>query len=136
MLKIVKVRDYMTTDLICVSPHTDLTRAVETLLLHKISGAPVVDGEGRLVGMLSEADCLKGIFTGSYFDEESGIVESVMTQAETINAEEDIVRAAEYFIRQGRRRLPVLDGGELVGQISRRDILRAVQHFNDNGARK
>lgn len=136
MLKIVKVRDYMTSDLICVSPHTDLARAVETLLLHKISGAPVVDGEGRLVGMLSEADCLKGIFTGSYFDEESGTVESVMTEAETIDADEDIVRAAEYFIRQGRRRLPVLADGALVGQISRRDILRAVQYFNNNGAPK
>lgn len=111
MLKIVKVRDYMSTDLICVSPETDLAKAIQTLLFHKISGAPVVDANRRLVGMLSEGDCLKGIFTGSYFDEGSGTVGSVMSQADTIEADEDIVRAAEYFIRQGRRRLPVMDGG-------------------------
>ena len=136
MLKIVKVRDYMSTDLICLSPHTDLAKAINILLSNKISGAPVVDGEKRLVGMLSEADCLKGIFTGSYFEEESGTVESVMSQADTIDADEDIVKAAEYFIRQGRRRLPVLEDGALVGQISRRDILRAVQHFNDHDSPK
>lgn len=136
MLKIVKVRDYMSTDLICLSPDTDLAKAIQTLLFHKISGAPVVDAQRRLVGMLSEGDCLKGILTGSYFEEESGAVESVMSQADTINADEDIVKAAEYFIRQGRRRLPVLDDGVLVGQISRRDVLRAVQHFNDHGSPK
>lgn len=136
MLKIVKVRDYMSTDLICLSPDMDLSKAIQTLLFHKISGAPVVDTQRRLVGMLSEGDCLKGILTGSYFEEESGTVGSVMSQADTINADEDIVKAAEYFIRQGRRRLPVLDDGVLVGQISRRDVLRAVQHFNDHGSPK
>ena len=136
MLKIVKVRDYMSTDLICLSPETELAKAIQTLLFHKISGSPVVDANRQLVGMLSEGDCLKGIFTGSYFDEGSGTVESVMSQADTINADEDIVKAAEYFIRQGRRRLPVLDDGVLVGQISRRDVLRAVQHFNDHGTPK
>ncbi|HDZ57310.1 MAG TPA: CBS domain-containing protein [Pseudomonas xinjiangensis] len=136
MLKIVKVRDYMSTDLICLAPDIELASAIDTLLMHKISGAPVVDSKKKLIGMLSESDCLKGILTGSYF-EESGttLVASVMSPAaDTIDADADIIKAAEYFIEKGRRRLPVLENGVLVGQISRRDVLRAVKLFNDHGS--
>jgi CBS domain-containing protein len=55
---------------------------------------------------------------------------------ETIDLDADIISVAERFVQSGRRRFPVLDDGRLVGQISRRDILRAVKHFNDNGAPK
>ena len=61
MLKSVKVRDYMTTDLVTFSPEMDLFRAIDRLLAHRISGAPVLDADGHLVGLLSEGDCLKGI---------------------------------------------------------------------------
>ncbi|AQZ95153.1 CBS domain-containing protein [Halopseudomonas phragmitis] len=137
MLKSVKVRDYMTTDLVTFSPETDLFRAIDTLIEHRISGAPVVDGEGHLLGLLSESDCLKGILSGSYFEEAGGRVESVMTVVvETIDADADIIKAGEHFIQKHRRRLPVMDEGLLVGQISRRDILRAVKAYNHHGAPK
>jgi CBS domain-containing protein len=137
MLKIVKVHEYMTADLVCLAPDTDLAKAIDTLLHHRISGAPVVDERKRLVGILSEGDCLKGTLTGTYFEEASIKVSDVMTrQVETIDLYADIISVAERFVQTGRRRFPVLDDGRLVGQISRRDILRAVKHFNDNGAPK
>ncbi len=135
MLKIVKVREYMSADLVCLSPETELNSAIDVLIRHRISGAPVVDGQKRLVGMLSEGDCLKGLFTDCYYEERGGTVGSVMSQVtDTIDVDADIIRAAEMFIQKGCRRLPVMEGSRLVGQISRRDVLRAVQFFNHPGA--
>ena len=137
MLKSVKVRDYMTRDLVTFSEHTDLFKAIDILLTNRISGAPVIDASGRLIGLLSESDCLRSILSGSYFEEVGGSVSTVMTAVvETIDADADIVKAAEHFIHRGRRRLPVVDAGRLVGQISRRDILRAVKAYNEHGAPK
>jgi CBS domain-containing protein len=137
MLKIIKVSQYMTKDLICFAPGTALTNAIETLLQNKISGAPVVNAEGKLVGMLSEGDCLKGILTGSYFEEAGVRVGDVMSEAlHTVDEDTDIVKAAECFVEHGLRRLPVMEEGRLVGQISRRDVLRAVRAFNDTGGRR
>ena len=137
MLKSVKVRDYMITDLVTFRPDTALFKAIDVLLERRISGAPVIDDEGRLLGLLSESDCLRGILSGSYHDEVGGRVDAVMSRGvETVDAAADIVKAAEHFLQKGRRRLPVLEDGRLVGQISRRDILRAVQHFNDHAAPK
>lgn len=137
MLKSVKVRDYMSCDLVTFSEHMDLFKAIDVLLTHRISGAPVIDTAGHLIGLLSESDCLRSILSGSYFEEVGGSVNSVMTGVvETIDADADIIKAAEHFIHKGRRRLPVLEDGRLVGQISRRDILRAVKEYNEHGAPK
>ncbi|SDT95168.1 CBS domain-containing protein [Halopseudomonas salegens] len=137
MLKSVKVRDYMTIDLVTFKADMDLFRAIDVLLAHRISGAPVVDDEGHLLGLLSESDCLRGILSGSYHEEAGGTVASVMTVVvENIDADADIIKAAEHFIHKGRRRLPVMDEGLLVGQISRRDVLRAVKAYNEHGAPK
>jgi CBS domain-containing protein len=135
MLKIVKVREYMSADLVCLTPETDLAKAIDTLVRHKISGAPVVDSDRRLVGMLSEGDCLRGLFADCYYEERGRTVASAMSQVtDVVDVEADIIKAAEIFIAKGRRRLPVMDGDRLVGQISRRDVLRAVQFFNHQGA--
>ncbi|MCL5042309.1 MAG: CBS domain-containing protein [Gammaproteobacteria bacterium] len=137
MLKSVKVRDYMTIDLVTFKADMDLFKAIDVLLNNRISGAPVVDDEGHLLGLLSESDCLRGILSGSYHEEAGGTVSSVMTVVvETIDADADIIKAAEHFIHKGRRRLPVMDEGLLVGQISRRDVLRAVKAYNDHEAPK
>jgi CBS domain-containing protein len=137
MLKIVKVHQYMTADLVCFTPETDLAKAIDQLLQHRISGAPVINERKQLVGILSEGDCLKGALTGSYFEEAAIKVSDVMSlSVDTVDVDADIVTVAERFVQSGRRRFPVVDGGKLVGQISRRDILRAVKQFNDNGAPK
>jgi len=134
MLRSVKVQDYMTTGLVTFRPETDLFEAINTLLKFGISGAPVTDENGCLVGMISEVDCLKAILTLTYHEEEmGGRVDDCMTvKVETVNYDADIVEVAEIFIGKGRRRLPVTQDGKLVGQISRSDILRAVEEFAQN----
>lgn len=137
MHRSIKVRDYMNREAITLSPETNLLRAIDVLLAHRISGAPVVDAQGNLVGVLSESDCLQGILNGAYYEESCGTVASLMSKAvETIDADADILQAAEHFVTRSRRRLPVLEQGKLVGQISRRDLLRALKTYNDHGAPK
>lgn len=136
MLRSVKVRDYMTTHLIVFHPETDLFAAIDTLLTNHISGAPVVNSKGKLVGILSELDCLKNIVTGSYYDYESlgGTVEEFMvTDVQTVSPDIDILNIADRFMNERRRRFPVIEDGKLVGQISRKDILRAVRDFVGTG---
>lgn len=135
MLRSVKVRDYMNGDVITLTPDTHLFKAIDLLLTHRISGAPVVDAQGYLVGILSEGDCLRGILNESYFEDACGTVRSLMSQVvETIDADADILQAAAHFVDRGRRQLPVTEQGRLVGQISRRDLLRALKTYNEHGA--
>ncbi|SFG05554.1 CBS domain-containing protein [Neptunomonas qingdaonensis] len=131
MLKSVKVQDYMATGLVTFHPETDLFAAINSFLRYKISGAPVTNEQGELVGIISEVDCLKAILTLTYHEEEvGGTVGNYMTpNVETIGHDANIIEVARIFIDKGRRRLPVTREGKLVGQISRSDILRAVEEF-------
>ena len=129
MLKSIKVRDYMTPHLVTFRPEMNLFTAINRLLEHRISGAPVVDGQGHLVGLLSEGDCLRGILSGAYYESVGGDVSAYMTtDVEVISPEADIIEISERFLR-GRGRLPVVEDGCLIGQISRSDVLRAVKEF-------
>lgn len=137
MFKSVKVRDYMNREVITLTPETNLFKAVDILVANQVSGAPVVDAEGHLVGVLSESDCLRGILNEAYFEETCGTVRSLMSEVvETIDVDADILKAAAHFVERGRRRLPVMEQGRLVGQISRRDLLRALKNYNTHGAPK
>jgi CBS domain-containing protein len=133
MLKSIKVRDYMTTKLITFRPDIDIFQAVKTLQTNRISGAPVVDSNGQMIGILSEGDCLEAIIKDIYYEEAGGKVSDFMsTEIATVCPEDDIIDVAVEFQKQKRKRFPVLDDGELVGQISQRDILRAVIDISQN----
>ncbi|MEM1434678.1 MAG: CBS domain-containing protein [Pseudomonadota bacterium] len=127
-MRSVKAADYMSRKLITFSPDTNVVEAMRTLLTHKISGAPVVDEEGVLVGVLSEVDLMKVIVQDSYYGESVGIVADYMhSPVESVSHDLDIYDLAERFLKTGRRRYPVVRDGKLVGQISRRDVLRAAE---------
>lgn len=122
------VKDYMARTLITFKPDTDVLDAVHTLVDKRIAGAPVVDDEGSLVGMLSEFDCMRVVLGASYHGNAGGPVRDYMTtDTKTVDAQMNIVDLAQVFVDTGFRRFPVLDGNRLVGQISRRDVLRALQ---------
>lgn len=122
-----RIADYMTRDLILLGPGMEILHAMKTLLEHRISGAPVVDADGRLVGVLSKKDCLRAALQGAYHQEWGGQVATCMSKnPETLDADLDLVAAAEYFLSSEYRRFPVLRDGKLVGQISRADLLRAL----------
>lgn len=124
----VKVRDYMATRLVTFHANTNVVEAMATFLEQRISGAPVVDDNGQMIGILSEVDLMQVIVQDSYYDESVGIVRDYMrTEVDTIDPEMDIYTLAEKFVKEHRRRYPVVEHGRLVGQISRRDVLRASE---------
>ncbi len=122
------VKDYMAKNLVTFSPETNVLSAIRTLLRHKISGAPVVDDNNQVIGMVSEKDCLQTFLGSSYYNEMGELVSEIMTSPViTVDANASIVEVAEKFLKNNYRRFPVLEQGELIGQISRRDILKAIK---------
>ena len=130
-MKSLKVKEYMSSRLVTLKPNTNVVEAMDILLKNRISGAPVIDDQGVMVGILSEVDLMQVIVQDSYYDESMGIVADYMRgEVETVSPEVDIYTLAEMFIKNHRRRYPVVDSfGRLVGQISRRDVLRAAEAF-------
>lgn len=123
------VADYMTTKLITFSPEDSILAVMEKFAKHHISGGPVLDNNGFLVGIISEADCMKQISESRYFNQPilDKSVENFMTKSvETIPHDISIFDAAGIFAQHNRRRLPVMKNGILVGQISRKDIVVAA----------
>ena len=124
------VADYMARDLVTLAPDMEINRAMNVLLDHGISGAPVVDAQGWLVGVLSKKDCLKAALEASYYRQWGGTVDRYMARdVRTLEAGMDILAATRAFVDSSFRRFPVLDNGELVGQISRADALRAMRDY-------
>jgi CBS domain-containing protein len=131
MLRSVKIADYMATRLVTFKPDDNIFYAMDCFLDHGISGAPVVDDDGRLIGMLSEVDLIDVVMQGGYYDEPEGVVRDFMkSPADTVTPDQDIFIVAKRFRQEHRHRFPVVQAsGKLVGQISRRDVLRAVREF-------
>jgi len=127
MNEISRVSEFMVTDLITLTADMEIIKAMTILLDKKISGAPVVDENGDLIGVLSKKDCLKAALNASYHQDWGGTVTDYMSaKVSTMDADIDLVQAAEYFLASPYRRFPVLRDGQLVGQISRADLLRAL----------
>ena len=101
--------------------------AIELLLNKGISGAPVVDADYNLIGLLSDKDAIQALLRGIYDRLPTPSVGSVMrVQLTTVTADSDLLTIAHLFTKHAFRRLPVVDGQRLLGQISRRDLLRAM----------
>ncbi len=126
--------DIMARSVVTLSPGMDIYGAMQLLLKKKISGAPVVDPEGRLVGVLSEKDCLKVLAGGALDGLPEGKVSDYMTRSvESITPTTSIYDIVHGFLQAHFRRLPVVDQtGRVVGQISRRDVLVAIESIRDN----
>ena len=123
------VSDHMATRLITFKPEQSINEVIETLLSRRISGAPVVNEENELIGVISEGDCLKEVVKGKYDNLPilSGKVSEYMsTQVVSISSETNIFEAAKMFLGRRIRRFPVIKDGKLIGQISQKDIMKAV----------
>ena len=125
-----KARDYMTRHLITLTPGMEVMHAVGIFVERQISGAPVLDATGNLVGMLSEKDCMRVALSAGYYGEWGGrVAEYMHSPVATIDADMPIVEVAQLFAEREYRRYPVLEDARLVGQISRSDVLRALQQL-------
>ena len=126
------VKDFMKCDLVTFTPDTNVLAAIRTLLKNNISGAPVVDETGWIIGIISEYDCLKPNLISSYYNDMGPQVKDCMsTEIITIKSHLSLTDAAETFLKHKVRRLPVVENKKLIGQISRRDILEAINKSID-----
>jgi CBS domain-containing protein len=120
-------RDIMQRKLHTVSPDTDLEAAVRSLLENRHSGAPVVDAADRVVGVLSEYDCVSALAQAAADRWRTGpVADHMTTEAETVRPEEDVFGLSTRFCEGRHRRLLVVEDGKLIGLISRSDLLQAL----------
>jgi CBS domain-containing protein len=125
------VRDYMTTRLLTFTPDTEVMAALRQLVTRGHSGAPVVEEDGSIVGMLSEKDCLKVAVLANYEDVSPGVVRDFMSSSvATVSPDTSLLEVAGRFIDAPFKRFAVVVDGKLVGQISRSDILRAIDELS------
>ena len=129
-LDTVTAKEYMSTKLITFTPDTEVMTAINELVKHRLSGAPVLDKDGNIVGVLSEKDCLKVVIAASYEGVPGGLVKEYMaTNVATVDADTSLLEVAGKFVGSAFKRYPVVSNGRLVGQISRADVLRAISDF-------
>lgn len=127
----VPVRNYMTTKLMTFTPTMEVMTALRLLVKRGHSGAPVVDDTGKLVGMFTEKECIKAAVTANYDGSYAGQVKDFMSaKVMTLTPDSSLLEAATHFIDSPIKRLPVLDQGRLVGQISRSDVMRAIDDLS------
>ena len=148
-----KVRDVMTTPAVTAGPDTPFPELVDTLLAHAVSGLPVVDADGRLAGIVTEADLVSKEAYGHRRRRALGVLadllrgrqpdwvakgagrtaRDVMTAAVSVaTADEELAVAARRMLEGGHKRLPVVDGdGRVVGIVSRHDVLRPFRRSDD-----
>ncbi len=126
-------RDIMTRKLVTVRPSTLVSDAIHLIVKKRVSGLPVVDDNGNLVGVLSEVDCLRHFAVSEYDqqrDPERGTVATYMTEnCHAISPSTDIYTIADDFFEHRFRRLPVVDGDHLVGVVSRIDVLAGIERM-------
>lgn len=141
-----KLAEVMAASVVTVAPEATWKEVAERVLEAGVSGLPVVDREGYLLGIVTEADlvskpafgdrshrslaALVELFTGDarWVGKAAGLTaaELMTTAVLTATPDEDIETAAHRMLDGGVRLLPVLDRGNLVGIISRRDVLRSL----------
>jgi CBS domain-containing protein len=146
------VRDYMDPDPVTVSPDSSLEEVARVLGEGELPGVPVVDGDRRVVGIVTENDLVIGdeegdlhiphyieLFGGLVFLEpfrrfEARLKKAVAATAEqmmsadprTVGPGDDVHDAAHVIVETGHNRIPVVEDGRLVGVISRADVVRAL----------
>jgi CBS domain-containing protein len=120
-------------NLVTVRPNQSINEVINIMIEKRISGAPVLDENRKLVGIISERDCLRIIVDQAYHNlpMNAPIVSDYMTrEVKTLSPDSTVVDAATEFLNSAIRRMPVVENGVLIGQISRIDILRAAKNIN------
>ncbi len=119
----------MKRNLVVFSPNDSIFEVMKKFVKHKISGGPVLNKNGKIVGVISEADCMKEISDSRYFNMpilDKRVKNFMQKNVDTINSSTSIFDAASRFHNSSRRRFPVIENQKLVGQISRKDIVIAA----------
>jgi CBS domain-containing protein len=127
------VADVMTSQLVIFKPEQSIHEVMRAFIKHRISGGPVVDESGKLVGVISEADCMKEISDSRYFNLpilDKSVAHFMTKEVDILDANTSVFDAASLFSKSSRRRYPVMENNRLVGQVSRKDIVIAALEMN------
>jgi CBS domain-containing protein len=144
-----RVKDVMTSKIVSVSPQASVAEAIRLMVHSHVSGLPVIDATGKLVGVLSEGDLLRRIEIGTtkkthwlehlfrpghladvYKQTHGRKVEELMsTDVSSIDQSLPLGSAVSLMEKRRIKRLPVTDGDKLVGIITRADFIRALGSF-------
>lgn len=122
--------DYMITNVITFKADQEITDVTETIIKRKISGAPVVNNEGEIIGIITEKDCLRVIYDEKYhnlFPNQGKVTNYMSKKVVTVDYNIKINELASLFMKSNFRRYPVLKNGKMLGVISRRDVLKACK---------
>jgi CBS domain-containing protein len=123
----------MTSELVTVRPESSIEEAIELLLAEKISGLPVVDDDGQLVGLVTEFALLAVAYDRRITNHT--VAQYMTRELITVEADEPVSRVADLCIVHRVRRVPVMKDGRLVGLIARRDVLQALVGSSANSCR-
>ena len=129
------VADIMTVNLVLFQPEQSIHDVMQALIKYRISGGPVVNEAGELIGIISEADCMKQISDSRYYNMpilDKSVASFMSAQVDTIDASTSVFDAAALFSKSSRRRYPVMDKNKLVGQVSRKDIVIAALNMTSH----
>lgn len=130
MNKPVRIRDIMQTKPICVHADDEIVAALQELLNNDTAGAPVLNHEDELVGVLSKKDCIRAAIDAYYHQSWGNLVKYYMSEhIDALEPEMELVNAAHFFTHSQYRRFPVVENNQLIGQISRTDVLNAICKF-------
>lgn len=111
----------------CLAPDWTLDQVSDHLTKHQISGAPVIDNLGNAIGFVSEYDCLKQLMQSNYYCDNTAMAKDVMsTDLHGVSPDMQLMDVASEINGNRLNVIAVLDEGELVGVISRGDVMRAL----------
>lgn len=129
MLTSYETDDYMSVNPVTFSADTDIFDAIHVLLQYKVSGGTVLNENNEVVGVISELDCLKAILNTGYYHEGGGTVGDFMSTGdiEYMDLHTSLIDAAQILLTKRHRRMPVVEHGKFVGQISARSVLQAFK---------
>ncbi len=145
-----RVKDIMTTDVISVSPETEIVQAARIMIEKRINGLPVLDGDGRVVGILCQSDLVaqqKSVPIPSLFSLMDGfmpltslkkiekevekiaaltVAQAMTAKPITVTPETGIEEVAGLMVDKGFHTLPVVQDGKLVGVVGKEDVLKTL----------
>ena len=133
MLASLKVKDYMSANKCSFTADMDVLRAIHKMLESRISGAPVIDEHGNMIGFLSEKDCMQVALNAAYQQDGAAgrVSEFMSTSVDTLDVDTLIIDVAELFLKGSYKRFPVVMDNRLVGTITRQNVLRALEYLSD-----
>ena len=123
-MKTIKAREIMTTPVVTTTPETPILEAIRSMLRFHISGMPVVDSQGRLAGIISEHDIMNFTFSGDA--EDTTVAVAMSRTVHSFGPDSLFEEIVNCFAAKQIRRVPILEDGNVVGIISRREVLREM----------